>query len=91
MAGQESSAKKQVNRREFVRESALAAVGLGLTAQLFAAEKSAKSILNYNEKMEYRRLGRTGLMVSACLPTLTRVITVILSGIPRTFRTASGS
>lgn len=68
MSIQESAAGKPVNRREFVRESALAAVGLTLTAQLVRAENSNKNILNFNEKMEYRRLGRTGLMVSAvCL------------------------
>ncbi len=68
MSERESVAGKPVNRREFVRESALAAVGLTLTAQLVRAENSDKNILNYNEKMEYRRLGRTGLMASAvCL------------------------
>jgi hypothetical protein len=30
-----------------------------------AKPASAKNILNYNPNMEYRRLGKTGLMVSA--------------------------
>jgi len=66
---------KPVTRREFMRDSAMLAAGLatGLTA---LAAKNAKArpgaspqrILNYNENMEYRRLGKTNLMVSAvCL------------------------
>jgi len=58
-----------ISRREFVRDSALAAAGLaaGLSAAK-AAEMDKSKILNYNENMEYRRLGKTNLMVSAvCL------------------------
>ena len=68
--------KKPVTRREFVRNTAIAAAGVAVgaagvtnrTAQ--AAEKpvDTSKILNYNPDMEYRRLGKTGLMVSvACL------------------------
>ncbi len=57
------------SRRDFVRTGAAAAAGAaaGMAAShLSAAEK--KKILNYNENMEYRPWGRTGLMVSAvCL------------------------
>jgi aryl-alcohol dehydrogenase-like predicted oxidoreductase len=60
---------RRITRREFVKESALAAGGLALGASaLRAAETDTKKILNYNPDMEYRRLGKTGLMVSAvCL------------------------
>lgn len=69
-------------RREFVRETALVAAGMlgGLSpvgelpangAASFASDSPSvdkSKILNYNENMEYRRLGKTGLMVSAvCL------------------------
>jgi aryl-alcohol dehydrogenase-like predicted oxidoreductase len=66
-----------VTRREFVRDTALAAAGVaagvaGLTNQaLRAADEKpvdTSKILNYNSNMEYRRQGKTGLMVSAvCL------------------------
>jgi aryl-alcohol dehydrogenase-like predicted oxidoreductase len=68
--------KKTVTRREFVRNTAVAAAGLavgtaGMTSRTAqAAEKSVDTakILNYNPDMEYRRQGKTGLMVSAvCL------------------------
>jgi aryl-alcohol dehydrogenase-like predicted oxidoreductase len=60
---------RKVTRRDFVKESAMAAGGLALGASaLRATETDAKKILNYNSGMEYRRLGKTGLMVSAvCL------------------------
>jgi aryl-alcohol dehydrogenase-like predicted oxidoreductase len=62
-------AGKQFSRRDFVRTSAAAAAGAaaGMAASnLSAADK--KKILNYNEDMEYRPWGKTGLMVSAvCL------------------------
>ncbi len=67
----------QVTRREFVRDAAAAAAGVVAgTASLAsqsaqaAAEKpvDTSKILNYNPNMEYRRQGKTGLMVSAvCL------------------------
>jgi len=60
----------RITRRAFVRDTtvaaALAATGLGAQA----AEKPVDTsrILNYNSDMEYRRHGKTGLMVSAvCL------------------------
>ena len=84
-------AERQVSRREFVRDSALAAgaVAAGMTAcrsgksgaaRLAAAgaDTAAKAVhpartetgkpLNFNPDMEYRRAGRSGLMISAvCL------------------------
>jgi predicted aldo/keto reductase-like oxidoreductase len=58
-----------MSRREFMRDSALAAAGVaaGVGAS-DAAKPDTSKILNYNENMEYRRLGKTGLMISAaCL------------------------
>jgi len=66
---------KRVSRREFVRDTALTTAGLALSAaalanQSQAAEKpvDTSKILNFNPNMEYRRQGKTGLMVSVlCL------------------------
>jgi aryl-alcohol dehydrogenase-like predicted oxidoreductase len=65
-------ADDNLNRREFVYEGALAAAGLavGLTATktVYAgnpAKEDTGKILNYNPDMEYRRCGKTNLMVSA--------------------------
>ncbi|NQT84849.1 aldo/keto reductase [bacterium] len=66
-------AEKKMTRREFVRDGAMAAVGvaagLAATKSVSGAETmNRRKILSYNENMEYRRLGKTGLMVSAvCL------------------------
>jgi aryl-alcohol dehydrogenase-like predicted oxidoreductase len=63
----------QVTRREFLQNSAMvaagAAIGLGATSQnVKAAKVDTSKILNYNPNMEYRRQGKTNLMVSAvCL------------------------
>jgi predicted aldo/keto reductase-like oxidoreductase len=64
-----------MNRRDFVAGGALAVGALAGSAQgqTKAASKakaparapSTRNILNYNQNMEYRRLGKTGLMVSA--------------------------
>jgi aryl-alcohol dehydrogenase-like predicted oxidoreductase len=60
---------RKLTRREFVKESAFAAAGLAAAAAAAqAAETDTRKTLNYNPNMEYRRLGKTGLMVSAvCL------------------------
>jgi aryl-alcohol dehydrogenase-like predicted oxidoreductase len=65
----------QFTRREFVRDSAVAAAGLAIglagieTVHAGNPEKADTSkILNYNPDMEYRRCGRTGMMTSCvCL------------------------
>jgi len=66
----------QITRREFVRDTAVAAATAAVAAtglggpSAQAAEKpvDTSKILNYNPDMEYRRQGKTGLMVSAvCL------------------------
>ncbi len=61
----------KITRRQFIRDSAIAAAGVA--AGLGAVGQNAKAvntsrILNYNPNMEYRRQGKTNLMVSAvCL------------------------
>lgn len=66
----------KVTRRKFMRDSAMAAagvaVGLGAIGQnnkaVGASAVNTSKILNYNPNMEYRRQGKTNLMVSAvCL------------------------
>lgn len=57
----------KLTRRQFMRDSAIAGAaigaGIGLSGTANAADTS--KILNYNPDMEYRRCGRTGMMVSA--------------------------
>jgi len=69
--------KQRVTRREFVRDTAMAAAGVVVGAASLAAPSAraaedkpvdTSKILNYNPNMEYRRQGKTGLMISAvCL------------------------
>lgn len=63
--------EKRMSRRDFVRDTALAAAGMAAavgTMEAAQAPTTAPKILNHNAEMEYRRLGKTGLMVSAvCL------------------------
>jgi predicted aldo/keto reductase-like oxidoreductase len=60
---------RPLNRREFAGKSALAIGLAGIThREVKAAEPTGldeSRILNYDERMEYRRLGKTGWMVSA--------------------------
>jgi hypothetical protein len=62
-----------ITRRQFVRDTVAAAAAAGLTAtNAVRAGNPDKAdtgkIVSYNSDMEYRRCGRTGLMVSAvCL------------------------
>lgn len=70
-----------MNRREFICETAAATAGVvaGLPA-LGAAESGAKP-LNYNPDMEYRRLGKTGLQISAvCLGGHWKRIDTVVGG-----------
>ncbi|NQT13740.1 MAG: hypothetical protein HQ582_13385, partial [Planctomycetes bacterium] len=64
--------KKRVSRREFVQDGAAAAAGaafaggaIGNVSGAAADPPDATKTRSYNENMEYRRLGRTGLMLSA--------------------------
>ena len=78
----------RVTRREFVRDGAIAAAGVaaGLTpTYTVAAGNPAKAdttrILNYNPEMEYRRAGKTDLMVSAvCLGGHWKRVEVVARG-----------
>ena len=67
---------KRVTRRRFMRESAMAAAGVAVGLGTIGHSNKAiggsivntSRILNYNPNMEYRRQGKTNLMVSAvCL------------------------
>jgi aryl-alcohol dehydrogenase-like predicted oxidoreductase len=62
---------KRVTRRQFMRDGAMVAAGVavGLGAKTAgAAPVDTSKILNYNPNMEYRRQGKTNLMISAvCL------------------------
>ena len=61
-------ADKKLTRREFVQVSAAATAITAATGAAGAAKLDPKKIPSYNEKMEYRRLGKTEMMVSAvCL------------------------
>jgi aryl-alcohol dehydrogenase-like predicted oxidoreductase len=65
--------KEQISRREFIRKTAVAAgaITAGLGGNFVAAasdQEAIKKTCSYNPNMEYRRLGSTGLWVSAvCL------------------------
>ena len=70
---QQSARDNNLSRRKFMRDSAIAAaglaVGLGTTGcQSTYSTADIKKTPSYNPNMEYRRLGKTGLWVSAvCL------------------------
>jgi len=70
---QQNSGKKELNRREFMRDSVVAAagvsMGLNMVDTLSANDQAAiRKTRSYNSEMEYRKLGKTGLWVSAvCL------------------------
>ena len=62
----------KLTRRQFMRDSAIAgaalSAGISLPHSADAAQRAnveTGKILNYNPDMEYRRCGRTGLMISA--------------------------
>ncbi|MGA2657496.1 MAG: aldo/keto reductase [Verrucomicrobiota bacterium] len=64
--------ENRMNRRQFVQTAAMAAagatVGAAVIEQAAGAQEAAPGATrtrSYNANMEYRRLGRTGLMVSA--------------------------
>ena len=64
--------QERVTRREFVQDTATVAAGLAAGAGVVGAAQDAagappdpKKTRSYNENMEYRRLGRTNLMLSA--------------------------
>jgi len=62
-------AERDLTRREFIQQGVAAGAGLAAGIALArAAEVDKSKIINYNENMQYRPLGKTGLTVSAvCL------------------------
>jgi len=87
------SDKDNISRRQFMRDSAVAAAGLavGLGAargQIAQAndEAAIRKTRSYDPNMEYRRLGKTGLWVSAvCLGGHWKRIDKILNATGKTF------
>jgi predicted aldo/keto reductase-like oxidoreductase len=70
-----------LTRREFLRDAALATAGLAVGANALSAGEPAKKPLCHNPDMEYRRLGRTGLMISAvCLGGHWKRIDTVVTG-----------
>jgi len=57
--------KRSLTRRQFVATTAAAAAAAASAAEPAAKAPDTSKILNYNPDMEYRRCGKTGLMVSA--------------------------
>jgi len=60
--------EQRITRRDFIRDTVLAAAGIAVgigSAGAEDAKSPSAEPLNYKENMEYRRLGKTGLMVSA--------------------------
>jgi len=59
--------RRHITRRDFVKGIAAAGVAAGVASKV-AADPDVKKTRSYNADMEYRRLGKTGLWVSAvCL------------------------
>ncbi len=68
---------KEVSRREFMRDGAIVAAGVAVGLNVMSNQTviaagpgavNTSKIVNYNQNMEYRRQGKTNLMVSAvCL------------------------
>ncbi|MHC4498134.1 MAG: aldo/keto reductase [Planctomycetota bacterium] len=81
----------RLSRREFMRDGAIAAAGLaaGLGAmgskKATAADETAiRKTRSYNPEMEYRRLGKTGLWVSAvCLGGHWKKLDTVVPGVFR--------
>jgi aryl-alcohol dehydrogenase-like predicted oxidoreductase len=82
MVSEHVSSQRAITRREFVRDCPLAAVGLAAFIKSANAQTISSQPLNFNENMEYRRLGKTGLMVSAvCLGGHWKRIGSVIDGI----------
>ncbi|MBM4037859.1 MAG: twin-arginine translocation signal domain-containing protein, partial [Planctomycetes bacterium] len=62
---EDMSMKRSLTRRQFVATTAAAAAAAASAAEPAAKAPDTSKILNYNPDMEYRRCGKTGLMVSA--------------------------
>jgi len=84
MADNHVPTQRVITRRGFVRDVSLSAVGLAVFAKAASAGNTSSSKpLNFNENMEYRRLGKTGLMVSGvCLGGHWKRIGSVIGGVP---------
>jgi aryl-alcohol dehydrogenase-like predicted oxidoreductase len=92
---------RRITRREFMKDSAAAAAGVvavGMAAGQAGAAKAdeVRKTRSYNGEMEYRRLGKTGLWVSAvCLgghwKGMNRVIKGRVPGLGRPVTPANGA
>jgi aryl-alcohol dehydrogenase-like predicted oxidoreductase len=72
---------ERLTRREFLCDSALVTAGLAVGLTAAKAAEPSKKPLNYNENMEYRRLGKTGLMISCvCLGGHWKRLDTVVSG-----------
>ena len=84
-----------ITRRKFVRDTVAAAAAAGLTATYAVHagnpdKADTDKIVNYNPDMEYRRCGRTGLMISAvCLGGHWKRMDAIVPGV--SFRASNRS
>jgi aryl-alcohol dehydrogenase-like predicted oxidoreductase len=82
MANKLISSQTAITRREFVRDCPLTAVGIAAFIKSANAQTISSKPLNFNENMEYRRLGKTGLMVSAvCLGGHWKRIGSVIGGV----------
>ena len=80
--------ERNVTRRQFVRETAVGAAALAAGGSIVkvgnAADADTSKILNYNPDMEYRRCGKTNLMVSAvCLGGHWKRVNEVIPGLFR--------
>ncbi len=73
----------RIGRRGFLKQAAAgAALGIAGAGRGAAAAGDTSKIRSYNENMEYRRLGKTGLMVSAvCLGGHWKRVDAMIPGI----------
>jgi aryl-alcohol dehydrogenase-like predicted oxidoreductase len=76
----------ELSRRDFIEKGMVAVGAAGFAARAFGADAPAQpppdKIRNYNKDMEYRRLGKTNLWVSAvCLGGHWKKLDQIISGV----------
>ncbi len=82
MPNKQISCQRAITRREFVRDCPLTAVGVAAFIRSANPQNNSSKPLNFNENMEYRRLGKTGLMVSAvCLGGHWKRIGSVIGGV----------
>jgi len=89
MDEKQAAETNNLTRREFMRDSAMTAaglaVGIGATGQSAYADAAIKKTRSYNPNMEYRRLGKTGLWVSAvCLGGHWKRVDMMVPGVFQT-------